>query len=69
LKPILALVRNVGTNSNILVLRRDHSTTLELKEVILSKHLALKLGLGYGEIDGNGEPIAYKIGAKYYLKR
>jgi hypothetical protein len=42
--------RNVGTNSNILVLRRDHSTTLELKEVILSKHLALKLGLGYGEI-------------------
>ena len=24
--------------------------------------------MGYGEIDGIGEPIAYKIGAKYYFK-
>jgi hypothetical protein len=34
----------------------------------IKDNLALKLGLGYGEIDGAGEPIAYKIGAKYYFK-
>lgn len=32
-------------------------------------NLALKLGLGYGEVDGVGDPIAYKIGAKYYFKK
>lgn len=34
----------------------------------IKNNLALKLGLGYGEIDGIGDPIAYKIGAKYYVK-
>ncbi|MBB1194803.1 hypothetical protein DNC80_14125 [Flavobacterium sp. SOK18b] len=34
----------------------------------IKDNLALKLGLGYGEIDGVGEPIAYKVGAKYYIK-
>lgn len=35
----------------------------------IKDNLALKLGLGYGEVDGKGDPIAYKIGAKYYLKK
>jgi hypothetical protein len=34
----------------------------------IKNNLALKLGLGYGEIDGIADPIAYKIGAKYYVK-
>lgn len=34
----------------------------------IKDNLALKLGLGYGEVDGVGDPIAYKIGAKYYIK-
>jgi hypothetical protein len=35
----------------------------------IKDNLALKLGLGYGEVDGKGDPLAYKIGAKYYLKK
>ncbi|MBP2284319.1 hypothetical protein H4V97_002637 [Flavobacterium sp. CG_23.5] len=36
----------------------------------IKNNLALKLGLGYGDngIAGENEPIAYKIGAKYYFK-
>ena len=35
----------------------------------IADNLALKFGLGYGEVDGKGDPIAYKIGAKYYIKK
>jgi hypothetical protein len=36
----------------------------------IKDNLAIKLGLGYGDtgIKGSETPIAYKIGAKYYLK-
>jgi hypothetical protein len=36
----------------------------------IKDNLALKLGLGYGDsgIKGSETPIAYKVGAKYYLK-
>ncbi len=37
----------------------------------IKDNLAIKLGLGYGDdgIEGNDNPIAYKIGAKYYFKK
>ncbi len=37
----------------------------------IKDNLAFKLGLGYGNngISGQETPIAYKIGAKYYLKK
>jgi hypothetical protein len=36
----------------------------------IKNNLAIKLGLGYGDdgIQGHETPIAYKIGAKYYIK-
>lgn len=37
----------------------------------IKDNLAIKLGLGYGEdgLGGTDEPIAYKVGAKYYFKK
>jgi hypothetical protein len=37
----------------------------------IKDNLALKLGLGYGDnsLDQTTDPIAYKIGAKYYFKK
>ena len=62
--------RNVGTTA-MYFSSSDGITSYNIGAeggYFIKDNLALKLGLGYGEIDGNGEPIAYKIGAKYYLK-